>query len=364
MRIAQIAPLMEAVPPKLYGGTERVVSWLTEALVEQGHDVTLFASGDSVTAAKLEPMWPRALRLDGTIRDPLAVHALMLERVARRTSEFDLLHFHLDYYPFTIFSRQRTPFLTTLHGRLDLPELQPIFEAFPNVPLVSISNAQRLPLPNANWIDTVHHGLPSELLKPVAVTQTYLAFLGRVSPEKGLDRAIHIAAKSGLPLKIAAKVDNTDAEYFRTEIRPLIERGGVEFIGEIGDGDKAQFLSGALALLVPINWPEPFGLVMIEAMACGTPVLAFNGGAVPEIVEEGLTGAIVETVEEAIAALPRVIEFDRKKVRQRFVQRFSATRMANDYLGLYRSLIAGEERDIQHRSPDSKHVNYPRLHAV
>ncbi len=370
MKIAQVAPLTEAVPPKLYGGTERVVSWLTEALVEQGHDVTLFASGDSVTAAKLEPMWPRALRLDGAIRDPLAVHALMLERVARRASEFDLLHFHLDYYPFTIFSRQRTPFVTTLHGRLDLPEHQPVFEAFPNAPLVSISNAQRLPLPNANWIGTVHHGLPCELLKPAAVAQTYLAFLGRISPEKGLDRAIKIAAKAGLPLKIAAKVDKNDSDYFRTVIRPLLECGDVEFIGEIGDGEKAQFLSGALALLAPIDWPEPFGLVMIEAMACGTPVLAFSGGSVPEIVEHGLTGAIVENVEEAIIALPLVIALDRKKVRQRFVQRFSATRMASDYLDLYRSLLnlprslTGEARHPQHRSPDIKHANYPKLHAV
>lgn len=370
MKIAQIAPLTEAVPPKLYGGTERVVSWLTEALVEQGHDVTLFASGNSVTAAKLEPMWPRALRLDGAIRDPMALQVLMLEHVARRAPEFDLLHFHLDYHPFSIFSRQRTPFVTTLHGRLDLPELQPVFDAFPNAPLVSISNAQRLPLPNANWIGTVHHGLPSELLKPAAVAQTYLAFLGRVSPEKGLDRAIQIAAKSGLPLKIAAKVDKNDTDYFRTVIRPLLEHGDVEFIGEIGDGEKAKFLSGALALLVPIDWPEPFGLVMIEAMACGTPVLAFSGGSVPEIVEDGLTGAIVENVEEAIIALTLVIALDRKKVRQRFVQRFSATRMASDYLGLYRSLVnvprslAGEARHPQRRSPDIKQANYPKLHAV
>jgi glycosyltransferase involved in cell wall biosynthesis len=370
MRIAQIAPLTEAVPPKLYGGTERVVSWLTEALVEQGHDVTLFASGDSVTTAKLEPMWPRALRLDGTIRDPIALHALMLERVARRASEFDLLHFHLDYHPFSVFSRLRIPFVTTLHGRLDLPELQPVFEAFPNAPLVSISNAQRLPFANANWIGTVQHGLPCALLKPAAGAQTYLAFLGRISPEKGLDRAIQIAAKSGLPLKIAAKVDKNDAEYFQTEIRPLLERGDVEFIGEIGDDQKAHFLSGALALLVPIDWPEPFGLVMIEAMACGTPVLAFRRGSVSEIVEDGLTGAIVETVEEAIAALPLVLALDRNKVRRRFVQRFSATRMANDYIDVYRSLLkssrslGGEERDTQHRSPDNKYANNSRLHVV
>ncbi len=370
MRIAQIAPLAEAVPPKLYGGTERVVSWLTEALVELGHDVTLFASGDSVTAAKLEPMWPRALRLDGNVRDPVALHALMLELVARRASEFDLLHFHLDYQPFSVFSRQQTPFVTTLHGRLDLPELQPVFETFPNAALVSISDAQRLPLPNANWIGTIPHGLPSELLKPTAVNQTYLAFLGRVSPEKGLDRAIEIAAKSGLPLKIAAKVDKNDAEYFRDVIHPLLDNGAVEFIGEIGDAQKAQFLSGALALLVPIDWPEPFGLVMIEAMACGTPVLAFRRGSVPEIIEDGLTGAIVETVEEAIAALPLVIALDRKKVRQRFVQRFSAMRMANDYIDVYRSLLKpakfrrDAEADTRRRPADGKYASYPGLHVV
>ncbi len=370
MRIAQIAPLMEAVPPKLYGGTERVVSWLTEALVELGHDVTLFASGDSTTAAKLEAVWPRALRLDGNVRDPVALHALMIELVARRASEFDLLHFHLDYHPFPVFSRQQTPFVTTLHGRLDLPELQPVFEAFPNAPLVSISNAQRLPLPNANWIATVPHGLPCELLRPAAVTQTYLAFLGRVSPEKGLDRAIQIAAKCGLPLKIAAKVDNNDAEYFRSVIHPLLDNGGVEFIGEIGDAQKAKFLSGALGLLVPIDWPEPFGLVMIEAMACGTPVLAFRRGSVPEIVEDRLTGTIVETVEEAIAALPLMIALDREKVRQRFEQRFSAMRMANDYIDVYRSLLdpsrsrGVEEGNTQRRSADSTYASYSRLHAV
>jgi glycosyltransferase involved in cell wall biosynthesis len=368
IRIAQIAPLTEAVPPKLYGGTERVVSWLTEALVEKGHDVTLFASGDSVTAAKLESVWPRALRLDGTIRDPNALHAVMLELVARRASEFDLLHFHLDYQPFSIFSRLRTPFVTTLHGRLDLPELQPVFETFPNAPLVSISNSQRLPLPNANWIGTVLHGLPSELFEPVAVAQTYLAFLGRVSPEKGLDRAIQIAAKSGFPLKIAAKVDKNDADYFQAVIRPLLACGNVEFIGEIGDAQKAEFISGALALLTPIDWPEPFGLVMIEAMACGTPVLAFRCGSVPEIVEDGLTGAIVETVEDALAALPHVIALDRNKVRQRFVQRFSATRMANDYVSVYRSLLRSPRLlkgdGLRRHSPDTKYVDTSRLHLV
>ena len=322
----------------------------------------------SVTAAKLESVWPRALRLDGTIRDPNALHAVMLELVARRASEFDLLHFHLDYQPFSIFSRLRTPFVTTLHGRLDLPELQPVFATFPDAPLVSISDAQRLPLPNANWIGTIQHGLPSELFKPAAVAQTYLAFLGRVSPEKGLDRAIQIAAKSGLPLKIAAKVDKNDAEYFQDVIRPLLTSSNVEFIGEIGDGQKAEFLSGALALLTPIDWPEPFGLVMIEAMACGTPVLAFRCGSVPEIVEDGLTGAIVETVEDAIEVLPHVIALDRNKVRQRFVQRFSAMRMANDYASIYRSLLRSPRflngESLRLRSPGNKYANSSRLHLV
>src|SRR5271166_4089437 len=232
MRIAQIAPLTEAVPPKHYGGTERAVSWLTEALVEQGHDVTLFGSGDSVTAAKLESVWPRALRLDGNIRDPNALHALMLEQVARRASKFDLLHFHLDYYPFSLFSRQRTPFVTTLHGRLDLPEHQPVFSAFSDIPVVSISNSQRRPLPQANWVGTVHHGMPEELLIPTPATPSYLAFLGRIAPEKGVDRAIRIARRSGIPLRIAAKVDRNDAEYFETVIRPQIVEPHVEFIGE------------------------------------------------------------------------------------------------------------------------------------
>ncbi len=355
MRIAQIAPLAEAVPPKLYGGTERVVSWLTEALVEQGHDVTLFASGDSVTSAKLESVWPRGLRLDGHIRDQNALHTVMLETVARRAQEFDLLHFHLDYHPFSLFSRQRTPFVTTLHGRLDLPELQPVFEVFPTAPLVSISNAQRLPLPNAHWIGTVQHGLPAGLLKPASIPQTYLGFLGRISPEKGLDRAIEIAVASGLPLKIAAKVDSADAEYFQTIIRPLLDYPGVEFIGEIGDGEKAHFLSGAIGLLVPIDWPEPFGLVMIEAMACGTPVIAFNRGSVPEIVDDGLTGFIVRDVAEAVAMVPRLSHLSRTAVRQRFETRFTARRMADDYLELYRKLAV--LRKISATRPSMRQTN-------
>jgi glycosyltransferase involved in cell wall biosynthesis len=339
MRIAQVAPLTEAIPPKLYGGTERVVHWLTEELVALGHDVTLFASGDSVVGAKLEPMWPRALRLDGSVRDPIALHMLMLERVMQRSTEFDLLHFHLDYYPFSLFTRQPTPFVTTLHGRLDLPEQQPVFSAFPNVSLVSISNSQRRPLPQAKWAATVHHGLPEDLLAPQPVEPAYLAFLGRITPEKGITYAIRIASRAGLPLKIAAKVDRVDRDYFEQEIRPLLDLPNVEFIGEISDSDKSRFLSGAIGLLMPIDWPEPFGLVMIEAMACGTPVIAFNRGSVPEIVEDGLTGFIVEDETSAVGVVSQLAGLSRQKVRARFEERFTARRMAMDYLSVYRALM-------------------------
>src|SRR6185437_2535687 len=283
MRIAQIAPLTEAVPPKLYGGTERVIHWLTEELVALGHDVTLFASGDSRTSARLEAGWPRALRLDGAVRDANALHLAMLENVRRRANEFDFLHFHLDYYPFSLFARQSTPFLTTLHGRLDLPELHPVFNACTAAPVVSISNSQRRPLPQARWVRTIYHGLPENLITPKPVRPSYLAFLGRIAPEKVVDRAIHVARKCGIPLKIAAKVDRVDAEYYEQRIRPLIEPPHVEYIGEIGDHEKSEFLSGAHALMATIDWPEPFGLVMIEAMASGTPVIAFNRGSVPEV---------------------------------------------------------------------------------
>src|SRR5579863_4901679 len=283
MHIAQVAPLTEAIPPKLYGGTERVVSWLTEELIALGHEVTLFASGDSVTSARLEAVWPRALRLDGAVRDPNALHMMMLERVYRRAGDFDFLHCHLDYYPFSLLSRQPTPFVTTLHGRLDLPEHQPVFSTFSKVPVVSISDSQRLPVPQANWVATVHHGLPATLLAPTGETPSYLAFLGRVSPEKGLERAVSIARICRLPLKIAAKIDKADAEYFERDVAPLLGAAQVEFVGEIDDTRKPEFLGKAIALLTPIDWPEPFGLVMIEAMACGTPVVAFNRGSVPEI---------------------------------------------------------------------------------
>jgi glycosyltransferase involved in cell wall biosynthesis len=339
MRIAQIAPLFEAVPPKLYGGTERIVSYLTEELVALGHDVTLFASGDSVTAATLAPMCERALRLDPSIGDPSAYPLMMLERVFRRAHEFDVLHFHVDYWPFSLFTRQPTPFLATLHGRLDLPEIWPHYEMHSGVPLVSISDSQRKPMRWANWATTIHHGLPERLLVPQdGAEPSYLAFLGRISPEKRVDRAIEIAGRSGLPLKIAAKVDRADRDYFDEKIRPLLSQPHVEFIGEIGDGEKAEFLSGAHALLFPIDWPEPFGLVMIEAMACGVPVVAYNHGSVPEVIEDGRTGFIVDGVEGAVRAVERLPALSRPAVRKRFEERFTARRMAEDHVALYARL--------------------------
>jgi len=341
MRIAQIAPLTEAVPPKLYGGTERVVHWLTEELVALGHDVTLFASGDSITSAKLQSTWPKALRLDGSVRDPNALHMVMLEQVRQRcdNEEFELLHFHLDYYPFSLFMRQPTPFVTTLHGRLDLPEHQPVFSTFNRAPVVSISNAQRRPVPQANFVNTVYHGLPENLLTPKPVTPGYLAVLGRIAPEKGVDRAIRIALRCGIPLKIAAKIDRADQDYYDEVIKPIINQPGIEFIGEIGDDQKSEFLSGALGLLLPLDWPEPFGLVMIESMACGTPVIAYNRGSVPEIIDDGLTGFIVEDEISAVARVGRLPDLDRRAVRAQFEKRFTARRMALDYLATYRSLM-------------------------
>jgi len=350
MRIAQIAPLYEAVPPKLYGGTERVVSYLTEALVDLGHDVTLFASGDSVTSAKLEPSWPRALRLDPTIRDTMAPHMLLLEQVRRVADEFDVLHFHLDYLPFPLFNELATPFVTTLHGRLDLPELQPVFDAFPHAPVVSISDSQRQPLPQANWLNTIYHGLPEQLLTPQPHRKPeYLAFLGRICPEKRVDTAIRIAAQSGLPLKIAAKVDKADQDYFKAEIEPLLSQAHVEFVGEINEAQKPEFLSGAKALLFPIDWSEPFGLVMIESMACGTPVIAFNRGSVPEVIDHGLTGYIVEDVQGAVAALQRLDELSRVQIRAQFERRFSAKTMAQNYVDGYMALAEAARRPVLRR---------------
>ena len=341
MRIAQVAPLTEAVPPRLYGGTERVVYWLTEELVALGHEVTLFASGDSRTSGKLDATWPKALRLDGSVRDPNALHMLMLERVRQKCDdeEFDFLHFHLDYYPFSLFARQPTPFVTTLHGRLDLPEHQPVFATFSKIPLVSISNAQRRPVPKANFINTIYHGLPEKLLTPQAVKPSYLAVLGRIAPEKGVDRAIRIAIRCGIPLKIAAKVDRADQEYYDAIIKPMMDHPLVEFIGEIGDHEKADFLSGAIGLLLPIDWPEPFGLVMIEAMACGTPVIAYNRGSVPEIIDDGKTGFIVEDEISAVADVGRLGELDRQAIRTHFETRFTARRMALDYVNTYQAMI-------------------------
>ncbi|OMR57218.1 glycosyl transferase [Burkholderia pseudomallei] len=344
MRIAQIAPLTESVPPKLYGGTERVVSYITEALVDLGHDVTLFASGDSITRAKLDAVWPRALRLDASIRDRIAPHMLLMETVARRARDFDVLHFHMDYYSFSIFKRQDTPFVTTLHGRLDLPEQQPVFDTFDTAPVISISNAQRHPMPQAKWLTTVYHGLPETLYTPQPVEQSYLAFLGRISPEKRVDTAIRIAQRCGMRIRIAAKIDAADEEYFEREIKPLLALPHVEYIGEIADHEKAAFLSGAHALLFPIDWPEPFGLVMIEAMACGTPIIAFNRGAVPEVIDEGVSGFIVEDEIGAAAAVNRLHMLSRERVRARFDERFTSRRMAQQYVDVYQSLIRAQKR--------------------
>jgi glycosyltransferase involved in cell wall biosynthesis len=341
MRIAQIAPLYEAVPPKSYGGTERVVSWLTEELVRQGHDVTLFASGDSKTAARLEPIWPTALRLSRVL-DPVALHMVMLERVRQRAAEFDILHFHLDYLPFGMFLRQSTPFVTTLHGRLDLPEQQPVFTAFANAPVVAISQSQRRPIPQAGWVAMIHHGMPADSLTPRYQKGEYLAFLGRIAPEKRVDRAIEIARRCGLPIKIAAKIDRADRVYFETEIKHLLDQPHVEFIGEIDDSRKSEFLGRASALLCPIDWVEPFGLVMIEAMACGTPVIVYDKGSAREVVDEGVTGFVVKDEAEAAQAVTRAIQLPRTLIRQRFEERFTVKRMTDAYLEVYRTLIEQE----------------------
>ena len=340
MRIAQVSPLIEAVPPKLYGGTERVVAYLTDALVALGADVTLFASGDSRTAARLEPVLPRALRLDPQTRDHIAAHVVMLESVARRAGEFDIVHLHLDYLGYPFLQRTGVPFVTTLHGRLDLPELPPVYALFDDVPVVSISHAQRAPLPGAHYVATVHHGLPERLLLPGFGAGGYLAFLGRISPEKAPDAAIRIAAKAGMRLKIAAKIDRVDRDYFAAVIEPLLAQPHVEFVGEIGEDEKEAFLGNAAGLLFPIAWQEPFGLVMIEAMACGTPVIALRHGSVPEVVDDGVTGFIVADEDQAAAAARRLNTLSRARIRRVFEERFTARRMAGDYLDIYRRLIA------------------------
>ena len=350
MRIAQVSPLYESVPPQEYGGTERVVSFLTEELVRLGHDVTLFASGDSVTSARLVAVTPRSLRTDPGSVDALPHHILMLEQLAGVAQEFDLLHFHIDYMHFPFSRRLGVPQLTTLHGRLDIADLQPLYAEFGDMPVVSISDAQREPLPQAHWIGTVHHGLPHDLFAAGDGGGGYLAFLGRISPEKRVDRAIEIAGRAGLRLRIAAKVDRVDEAYFHTEIEPLLGAPHVEYLGELGDPEKGELLRGAQALLFPIDWPEPFGLVMIEAMACGTPTIAWPNGSVPEVLEEGVTGFMVASVEEAADAVTRAATIDRRRVRERFDARFTADRMARDYVALYETLVGRRARSGVMRS--------------
>jgi glycosyltransferase involved in cell wall biosynthesis len=339
MKIAQVAPLIESVPPRLYGGTERIVSYLTEELVRLGHDVTLFASGDSITSAELVPCCTRALRLDSTVRDIIRYFMLMIDKVCERANEFDVFHFHIDFFHFPLFRSVAGRTLTTLHGRQDLADLKPFYSRFGEMPLVSVSTHQRKPLPLANYAATIHHGIPPDLHRPSFEQGSYLAFLGRISPEKRRDRAIRIARAAGIPLKIAAKVDKLDEDYFRNDILPLIDGPGVEFIGEINEREKTQFLGDAAALLFPVDWPEPFGLVMIEAMACGTPVLAFHCGSTPEIIEDGVTGKVVDSEQEAVAALPEILSYDRHAVRRRFEERFTVARMAKDYVRIYRRLL-------------------------
>jgi glycosyltransferase involved in cell wall biosynthesis len=346
MRIAQVAPLFESVPPKYYGGTERVVSYLTEELVRQGHEVTLFASGDSVTRADLVAACRRSLRMDKHCIDQLAHQILMLEHVFQRAAAFDIVHFHVDYLHFPLSRRQPITHVTTLHGRLDIPDLVPLYREFRDMPIISISNVQREPLPWANWQATVYHGVPADMYRFRPAPGTYFAFLGRISPEKRVDRAIEIAKHVQIPLKIAAKVDRVDKEYFETAVKPLLRESIVEFVGEIGEGEKDEFLGNAYALLFPIDWPEPFGLAMVEAMACGTPVIAYRSGAVPEVMEEGHTGFIVEELEDAVEAARRVPELSRKRCREVFDQRFTAARMAHDYVKVYERLINTKQHEL------------------
>ena len=348
MRIAQVAPLYESVPPHTYGGTERVVSYLTDELVREGHEVTLFASGDSETDAALVACAPRSLRLDEDVIDPMAHLVYQLECVAAEAHRFDVIHWHLDYFHFPMSRRLGVPHLTTLHGRLDIPDLQPVYNEFGDMPVVSISNDQRAPLPQANWVATVHHGMPPDELTPTPHPSDYLAFLGRISPEKRADRAIEVARRANVPLQIAAKVDDADREYFEQEIEPLLGAGHVEFIGEVGPDTKRDFLANARALIFPIDWSEPFGLVMIEAMACGTPVIAYGLGSVPEVITNGVNGFIVDDIDAAVEAVGRLDEIDRGRCRAVFEERFTVARMARDYLEVYERLIqAGSHRSAQ-----------------
>lgn len=338
MKIAQVAPLYESVPPRLYGGTERIVFYLTEELVKQGHEVTVFASGDSVTSGTLVPVVKEALRLNPDCVDSLAPHIVEIQEVAERADEFDIIHFHIDYLHFPFSQFLSTAHVTTLHGRLDIPELQFVYNKF-SEPVISISNSQRKPLPQANFVGTVHHGLPVNLFKKGDGSGNYLAFLGRTSPEKGLEKAIEWAIGANIPLKIAAKVDNADKTYFETIIKPLLDHPLIEFIGEINEEQKQEFLGNALALLFPINWSEPFGIVMIEAMACGTPVIAHQLGSVAEVIEHGNNGFIVSSTDEAVTIIHQLKKVDREKIRRSFEERFTSQRMARDYLKVYQQLI-------------------------
>src|SRR5215218_4269888 len=341
MRIAQVAPLAESVPPKLYGGTERVVAWLIDELVELGHDVTLFASGDSGTRGKLFPAWPRALRLGRPRSDPIAAQAALLEAVAQHVADFDVIHAHIDWLHLPLLSRLAVPFVTTCHGRMDLPGFPEVVSSFPNAPFVSISDNQRLPLREANWLGTVYHGLPPGLFRPSFEAGSYLAFLGRLTAEKGPEAAIRIAHAAKMPLRIAAKVPRGEQGYFKEKLEPQIDGKHVQLSGEVNDRTKQQFLANAAALLFPIDWPEPFGLVMIEAMACGTPVIAFRSGSVPEVIDDGITGYVVDDEEQAVQAVKRLGELDRRRVRERFEERFTAGRMAADYIAHYQSVVHG-----------------------
>jgi glycosyltransferase involved in cell wall biosynthesis len=343
MRIAQLAPLAESIPPKLYGGTERVVSWLTEELVALGHEVTLFAAADSATSARLVPVWPTATRLSRPRPDPLTPIANLLGAVAAEAHRFDVIHCHIDWVHLPLLQRLGVPFVTTTHGRLDLRYLKHVARTFPDAPFVSISNNQREPLPELNWIATVYHGQPPETCTPSSDRGDYLAFLGRISPEKGPEAAIKIAAAAGLPLRIAAKVPREGSEYFHKRIKPLMEGNRVEFVGEVGDKNKAEFLRNAAALVFPIDWPEPFGLVMIEAMACGTPTVAYRRGSVPEIIEDGVSGFVVEDEAQAVDAIARARDLDRRGVRAAFERRFTARRMAEDYVRVYQQLAENHE---------------------
>ncbi len=349
MKIAQVSPLYESVPPKLYGGTERVVYNITEELVAQGHEVTLFASGDSVTTARLVSPCRNALRLDKNCIDPLANHFAMMEMVEKESRNFDIIHSHIDYMYYPIIKRSKVPHITTLHGRLDIPELQPLYKEFSDIQLISISNSQRLPLSNVNWKGTIYHGLPLDLFRFFPEMGNYLAFVGRVSPEKRVDRVIEIAIKSNIPLKIAAKIDKVDKDYYEESIKGLLDHPLVEFLGEIGEKEKEDLLGNAMGFLYPIDWPEPFGLGMIEAMACGTPVIAFNRGSVPEVIDEGLTGFVVENIDEAVEAVKNLSLINRAECRKIFEKRFSAQRMVNDYLNIYKSLLMSPKMEKPQR---------------